>query len=83
MILFLVNDHYIYISYWMHIEVYCIYFVIQKAIFEKKINLDTEKVVSAIKIIDLDTEVFTEKTIIAFVFEIDSSNIHIKIALID
>lgn len=60
-----------------------VYFVIQKATFEKMINLDVEKIVFVIKIKDLDIKVFAEKTIVAFVFKIDGHNIYIKMALID
>lgn len=47
------------------------------------IGLDIKKVVFAIKIIDLDTEVFAEKTMVALVFEIDGNSIHMEMTLIN
>ena len=55
----------------------------QKTIFEKMINLDTKKIISMIKIIDLDIEIFTKIIIIVFNFEINSNSIYIKIVLIN
>lgn len=74
----------------MHVKFYiyvdainCLYFVTQKAISKKIINLDAEEVVFAVKIIDLDVEVFTKKRMMVFVFMIYSSNIYTKIASIN
>ena len=39
-------------------------------------NLDIEKVSFAVKIIDLDTEVFIGKKMVVFVFKINASNIY-------
>ena len=47
------------------------------------IALDIKKVIFAIKIIDLNTEIFAKKAIIALIFEIDSSGIYIAIILIN
>lgn len=47
------------------------------------IDLNAEKVISAIKIIDLDTQVSAQKIMVVFVFEINSGNIYIEIALIN
>lgn len=52
--------------------------MIQKAGFEKIIDLDIEKIVSNGKIIDLNVEISAEKTIIALVFGIDDGNIYAK-----
>lgn len=46
-------------------------------------DLNTEKVVSAMKMIDLDAEVLIKKAMVALVFKIDSSNINIVITLIN
>lgn len=46
------------------------------------INLNTEKI-STMKIIDLDAKIFTKKTMVALVFEIDDGNIYIEIALMN
>ena len=59
-----------------------IYLKIQKAAFEK-IYLNADKMVFLIKIIDLDTELFTKKTIVGLVFEIDGGNIHTAITLMN
>lgn len=55
--------------------------MIRKAASEKIINLNIEEVVSAIKIIYLDAEMFVEKTIVAFIFEMNGSGIHTAIIL--
>ena len=39
------------------------------------IDLDTKKMVFAIKILDLDAEVSTEKIMMALIFEINGGNI--------
>lgn len=57
--------------------------VIQKVAFEKMIDLDAKTVVSAMKIIDLDTEVSIEKAMVALVFEIDSEDIYIAKVLMN
>lgn len=46
-------------------------------------DLKTKKKMSAIKIIELNAEVSTEKTIIALVFKIDNSGIYISMTLIN
>lgn len=46
-------------------------------------NLDTEEVVSAIKIIDLDAEVSTEKTMLASFFKIDGGGIYTAMTLMN
>lgn len=63
--------------------VYYVHLIIEKAASKKIKGIDTEKVISAIKIIDLDAEVFTKKTKMAFVFKIDGGNIHMAIILIN
>ena len=47
------------------------------------IDLDAKKIVSAMKIIYLDAEVSVEKTMVALVFEIDGSNIHMAMTLMN
>lgn len=47
------------------------------------IDLNIEEVVSTVKIIDLDTEVFAEKTMVTLDFEIDSGGIYMAITLIN
>ena len=47
------------------------------------VNLDVEKMVFSIKIIDVNTKVFAKKTIMALVFEIDSNNILTAMILIN
>ena len=47
------------------------------------IDLDTKEMVSAVKIIDLDTEVFAEKIMMALVFEIDGGDIYMEMALMN
>ena len=47
------------------------------------INLDIKKIVSAIKIIDVDTKIFAKKIIVILIFEVNNNNIYIKIALIN
>lgn len=56
---------------------------VQKTAFEKIMNLNTEKVVFAIKIIDLDAEVFVKKKMVTLVFEIYGSGIYIAMTLIN
>ena len=46
-------------------------------------NLNIKKVMFAKKIIDLNTEVSAEKIMVALVFEIDSSGIHMTMILIN
>ena len=46
-------------------------------------NLYAEEVVSAIKIIDLNAKVSAKKTMVALVFEIDSSGIYMAMVLIN
>lgn len=46
-------------------------------------NLNIKEVMSAIKLIDLDTKVSIEKIMMAFVFKIDSSGIHMTMTLIN
>lgn len=57
--------------------------MIQKAAFEKMKSLSPENVVSAMKIIDLDGEVFVEEIKLALVFEINGGNIHMTMTLIN
>lgn len=47
------------------------------------INLNAKKMISIIKIIILDTKIFAKKLTIAFIFEINGSNIYIIIAFIN
>ena len=47
------------------------------------INLDAEEVVSSVKIIYLDIEVFIKKIMITLVFEINSSGIYTAITLMN
>ena len=47
------------------------------------IDLDAEEVLSAMKIINVDIEVFAEKTMIALVFEIDDGSIHKAMTLMN
>lgn len=61
----------------------CIYFVIQKAISKQMINLNAKKIVFAIKIINLDAEMFIEKVIVAFVFKINGGSIYMVMILIN
>ena len=46
-------------------------------------DLDAEKVVFTMNIIDLDTEISSEKAMVALIFEINSSGIHIAKVLIN
>ena len=46
-------------------------------------ELDAEEVVSAIKIIDLNTEISAEKVMMALIFEIDGGSIYIAMVLIN
>lgn len=56
----------------------------KKMIFAIKIiNLDIEEMASIVKMIDLNTKMIAEKTMIAFIFEINSGNIYMAIALIN
>lgn len=55
----------------------------QKATAEKILDLDVEKVMSAIKIIDLDAKMSTEKAMVALIFEIDGSGIYIAMTLMN
>ena len=69
----------------VHIQVDIVgyaYVMTQNTALEKLINLDT-MVLSIVKIIDLEAEVFAKKTIVALVFEIDGDGIHMKMVLID
>ena len=61
----------------------CVGLVTQKAASKKIRSLDAEEVVSTLKIIDLDSKVYAEKTKIALVFKINSGNIHIAMILIN
>lgn len=47
------------------------------------IDLNTKEVVFTMKIINLNIKVSIKKIIVDFVFEIDSNNIYIKMALIN
>ena len=47
------------------------------------IDLDAKKMVSAVKIIDLDPKLAAEKTMVAHIFEINGGSIHTKIVLIN
>lgn len=47
------------------------------------INLDIQEVVVAIKIFDLDVEVFTKKIIVALIFEIECNSIYTAIILMN
>ena len=55
----------------------------RKAAFEKMMDLDAEEMVSAVKIIDLNAKVSTEKAMVALVFEIDGGGIHMVMALMN
>ena len=55
----------------------------QKAASKKMIDLDAKKIVSTVKIIYLDAEVSVEKTMVALVFEINTSSIHTAMTLIN
>lgn len=46
-------------------------------------DLNTEKIVFAVKIINLNAEILVKKIIIAFIFEIDDINIHTIMVLIN
>lgn len=46
-------------------------------------GLDVEEMVFTIKIINLNAEIFTEKTIVALIFEINGGSIHMKMTLIN
>lgn len=46
-------------------------------------DLNAEEIAFVIKIIDLDTKIFAEKTMVPLVFKIDNSNIHIVMVLIN
>lgn len=68
LILFPIDSHYTYVSSYIYIEIYIkvniinyVYFVIQKDVSEKLINLDDE--------------VFTEKIMVGLVFDINSNDI--------
>ena len=61
----------------------CICLVIQKTAFEKMIDLDVEEIVSAMKIMYLDAEVFVEKIMVALVFEIDIGSIYTAMTLMN
>lgn len=47
------------------------------------IDLDAEKIIFAIKINNLNTEISAKKAMVALVFEIDNGNIHIAMALLN
>ena len=47
------------------------------------IDLNTKKIISAIKIIDLNAKISIEKTITIFIFEINDNSIYMKIVLIN
>lgn len=47
------------------------------------IDLDAKEIMFAIKIIGLNAEIIAEKIMMTLVFEINSSNIHIVITLIN
>lgn len=47
------------------------------------IHLDVKEIVFTIEIINLDVKISSKKIILSLIFEIDSNNIHIKMALID
>ena len=47
------------------------------------INLKAEEMVFAMKIIDLNTEIFAEKIMVALIYEIDGSNIYMVMTLIN
>lgn len=57
--------------------------MIYKVVDEMIIGLHIEEIVFTMKMIDLNIKIFIEKTKIAFIFEIDSNNVYIEIALID
>lgn len=57
--------------------------MIQKTASDKIIDLNLEEKVSAIIIIDLNIEVFAEKTMVALIFEIDDSGIHTAMTLMN
>ncbi len=46
-------------------------------------GLNVEEVISIVKIIDLNTKVFTKKIMVVLIFKINSSNIHAEIASIN
>ena len=47
------------------------------------IDFDVEEIIFTMKIIDLNVEVSIEKIIVALIFEIDGSGIHIVMTLIN
>lgn len=57
--------------------------MIQKATSEKIIDLDAKEIELAMKIINLDAEVFTEKIMVTLVFEIDGGHIYMVMILIN
>lgn len=57
--------------------------MIQKIAFEKMMALNARKVVSVIKIMDLNAKMLNEKTIVVLVFEIDDSGIYTTITLMN
>lgn len=57
--------------------------MIYKVVDEMIIGLHIEEIVFTMKMIDLNIKIFIEKTKIVFIFEIDSNNVYIEIALID
>lgn len=56
---------------------------IQKSAFEKMMDLDIEEMVFAMKIIDLNAEVFAEKIMVTLVFEINGGGIYMVMTLIN
>lgn len=55
----------------------------QKAAFEKMVDLDIEKMVFIVIIIDLDAKILAEKAMMTLFFEINGSSIYIVMVLIN
>ena len=60
-------------------------FIIQKAIFEKIIDLDAKIVMSAVKMINLDVKMgmSTVKIMVSLISEINDNGMHKEMALIE
>lgn len=57
--------------------------MIQNASSKKMIDLDIKEVIFAVKIIDLNAEISTEKVMVVFIFEINCVDIYIAMTLVN
>lgn len=61
----------------------CIRFMTQKAASKMIINLDIKKMVSVVKIINLDAKVSIKKIMVTLIFEIERGGIYTRMTLMN